>query len=108
LGGGRREKSKDLIEPIWEYHHDIGKSITGGYVYRGKKVPQLSGCYLYADYVSGKQWALKYDEKAQKVIANYALKDQKMPIITYGEDEKGEVYCTDVFGMIYRYEEVKK
>jgi glucose/arabinose dehydrogenase len=102
------EKSKDLIDPIWEYHHDIGKSITGGYVYRGKKVPQLAGCYLYADYVSGKMWALKYDEKAQKVQANYALKDQKMPIITYGEDEKGEVYCTDVFGMIYRFAEVKK
>jgi quinoprotein glucose dehydrogenase len=105
------EKSKDLIDPIWEYHHDIGKSITGGYVYRGKKVPQLTGCYLYADYVSGRQWALKYDEKAQKVVANYALKDpenKKSPIITYGEDEQGEVYCTDVFGMVYRYAEVKK
>jgi glucose/arabinose dehydrogenase len=104
-GSGPRE---DLIDPIWEYHHDIGKSITGGYVYRGQKVPALVGCYLYADYVTGRMWALKYDEKAKKVVANYSLQDNKMPIITYGEDEQGEVYCTDVFGVIYRFAEVKE
>jgi glucose/arabinose dehydrogenase len=99
---------KDAIDPIWEYHHDIGKSITGGNVYRGKKTPALEGCYLYADYVSGKMWALKYDLKAKKVVANYALVDQKIPVITYGEDEQGEVYCTDAFGQIFRFAEVKK
>ncbi|MCA8990276.1 MAG: PQQ-dependent sugar dehydrogenase, partial [Planctomycetaceae bacterium] len=50
-----------MIDPIWEYHHDIGKSITGGNVYRGKDLPELDGMYLYGDYVSGKLWALKYD-----------------------------------------------
>ena len=51
-----------MIEPIWEYHHDVGKSITGGDVYRGKRLPELDGHYLYADYVTDKIWALKYDE----------------------------------------------
>ncbi|MFP6693848.1 MAG: PQQ-dependent sugar dehydrogenase, partial [Pirellulales bacterium] len=50
-GSGPRD---DLIDPIWEYDHKVGKSITGGRVYRGKWIKQLVGAYLYADYVSGK------------------------------------------------------
>lgn len=91
----------DLIEPIWEYHHDVGKSITGGFVYRGKKTPELVGCYLYADYVSGKIWALKYDEQQKKVLANYVLEDQKMPIISFGADAEGEVLISDAFGQLW-------
>ena len=84
--------TKGLIEPIWEYHHDIGKSITGGHVYRGKNVPALEGLYLYADYVSGNVWALRYDEKAKRVTANHTLRQGGFPVYSFGEDEKGEVY----------------
>jgi glucose/arabinose dehydrogenase len=86
----------DLIEPIWEYDHQVGASITGGVVYRGKKIPELVGKYVYADYVTGKIWALKYDEQAKKVISNEAIPSQKMPVISFGEDEQGEVYFTIV------------
>jgi glucose/arabinose dehydrogenase len=87
-----------LIDPIWEYHHDVGKSITGGHVYRGSKLPELTGHYLYADYVSGKIWALKYDEKTKTVVANRSIKydGAPLPIISFGEDEVGEVYFTTV------------
>ena len=81
-----------MIEPIWEYHHDIGKSITGGHVYRGPRLPELEGMYLYADYVSAKIWALKYDESKKRVVANRPIKDRAAPIMSFGEDEKGEVY----------------
>ena len=94
----------DLIEPIWEYHHDIGKSVTGGHVYRGKKLPQLAGCYLHADYVSGKVWALKVDDKFN-VVANYAIQGNVSPIMSFGEDEQGEVYYTTDGGQIYRFRE---
>ncbi len=98
--------SKDMIDPIWEYHHDIGKSITGGGVYRGKALPELEGHYLYADYVSSKIWALKYDETAKRVTANRPIKDPAKPILSFGEDEQGEVYFLTVSAAgkgIYRF-----
>lgn len=93
-----KEKPAEVIDPIWEYDHDIGKSITGGNVYRGKKVPALDGYYLYGDYVSGKLWGLKYDEKKKQVVANrpIAMPEPPLPIISFGEDEPGEVYFTIV------------
>ncbi len=93
----------DLIEPIWEYPHTIGKSITGGLVYRGKKLPALVGKYLYADYVTGKIWALDYDAAAKKVKANYVLGGKNLPVMTFGDDETGEVYYTTPFGHLYRF-----
>jgi glucose/arabinose dehydrogenase len=83
---------KDLIDPIWEYHHDVGKSITGGLVYRGERLPELQGCYLYADYVSARIWALRYDEGQRRVVANRPLRDPNVPVMSFGEDEKGEAY----------------
>jgi glucose/arabinose dehydrogenase len=83
---------KDLIEPIWEYDHEIGKSITGGLVYRGKQIPELNGMYLYADYVATKVWALRYDEKKARVTENHAIKSPGVAVMSFGEDEKGEAY----------------
>jgi glucose/arabinose dehydrogenase len=83
-----------LIEPVLEYHHDVGKSITGGYVYRGKRVPALEGAYLYADYVTGQIWALWYDEANGNVIANRTIRPNGMAVLTFGEDDEGEVYFT--------------
>ena len=86
--------SSSLIEPIWEYDHDTGKSIIGGVVYRGKKFPELVGSYLYADYVTGHLWALKYDEAKKAVVENHKMPSQTplLPIVSFGEDEAGEVY----------------
>jgi len=106
---------KDLIDPIWEYHHDAdGKSITGGLVYRGKSLPDLVGYYVYADYVSGKIWGLKYDEKAKKVVANRPIagpivegKPFNIPCMSIGADEAGELYMGDSFGQLWRFESAK-
>lgn len=100
---GRRgvEKRADFVEPIWEYHHNVGKSITGGHVYRGKKLPELEGMYLYADYVTGLMWALAYDEAAKKVTANRPIHAQPLPVMSFGEDEAGEAYFLVRSGEIY-------
>lgn len=89
--GSKTLGSTTVADPIWEYDHGIGKSITGGFVYRGSKVPALKGKYLYADYVSGKLWALTYNP-ATGDVTNEAIESDKLPVITFGEDEAGEVY----------------
>ncbi len=93
----------DLIEPIWEYHHNIGKSITGGNVYRGKHVPELFGAYLYGDYVSGQVWALSYDRERNQVIANRTIQSKGAPILSFGEDDEGEIYFLTQQGGIYKF-----
>ena len=53
------------LPPILEYAHgtsaDQGDSITGGVVYRGNRLPELAGAYVFGDYVSGNIWMLRYD-----------------------------------------------
>jgi glucose/arabinose dehydrogenase len=80
------------IEPVWEYDHQLGKSITGGYVYRGKRVPELQGRYLYADFVTAKIWALDHDKKSGKASGNYAIESGRLPVLAFGEDANGEIY----------------
>lgn len=97
----------ELIEPIWEYDHEIGKSITGGAVYRGKKVPALVGAYVYSDYVSQKFWALVYDAEKGRVVANRPIATPGIAALSFGEDEEGEIYVlrTSVNGQgIFRLE----
>jgi glucose/arabinose dehydrogenase len=101
----------DLVEPIWEYHHDTGKSITGGLVYRGQRFPELEGAYLYGDYVTGHIWALRYDSDRKRVVANQRiLSRNNVPILSFGEDEQGEAYYMtyNPFGKgIYRFERME-
>lgn len=104
---GNDTKSDSMIDPIWEYHHDVGKSITGGLVYRGQEVPELVGKYVYGDYVTGLLWALEHD--GTKTVANYSLKQKgdKLPIMSFGDDEAGEVYFTTTFGQLYKFKSDK-
>jgi len=101
------EAQPDLIDPIWEYSHEVGKSITGGLVYRGKDVPALVGKYLYADFVSGKMWALDYDAKQKKVVGNHEIEGNILPVMSYGDDADREVYFTTDKGTIHRFQSKK-
>jgi glucose/arabinose dehydrogenase len=82
----------DFLEPIWEYDHDVGKCIIGGYVYCGDRLSELQGYYIYGDYVTAKLWALRYDEAKGRVVANRPIPDRGKAMFSFGEDEKGEVY----------------
>ena len=80
------------IEPVFEYDHRIGKSITGGRVYQSDRVSDLKGKYLYADYVTGKIWALSYDADKGKATRNEQVIPDSIPVVAFGEDQHGEVF----------------
>ncbi|MGI9427275.1 MAG: PQQ-dependent sugar dehydrogenase [Bythopirellula sp.] len=103
VGPGGTGPREDFIEPIWEYGREYGKSITGGHVYRGKQIPELQGAYLYADYVSGHLWALWYEEAQGVVKANRTLRPSGAPVMTFGEDDQGEIYFTSPDGAIMKF-----
>jgi glucose/arabinose dehydrogenase len=99
-----------LLEPVFDYHHSLGKSITGGCIYRGKTAPELVGKYLFADYVSGKVYALTYDDRAEKAIAVQQLQQEEgrtMPVFSFGEDELHEAYIMTTEGVIRRFRSAK-
>jgi glucose/arabinose dehydrogenase len=88
-----------LIDPIWEYNHGLGRSITGGYIYRGSRLPALYGNFLYGDFVSGRIWSLEYDGIG--LTNNTELFDTSLSISSFGVDESGEVYVLSYDGTVY-------
>jgi glucose/arabinose dehydrogenase len=88
----RGSAKTELIEPVVEYSHRDGLSITGGYVYRGTRNPRLVGAYLYADYASRKIWALRYENG--KVTAHREVfgGEGGTYVTSFGEDADRELY----------------
>lgn len=95
--------TQGLQLPIWEYHHPIGNSITGGYVYYGSQTPSLYGAYIYGDFGKGQIWALWID--AAQVPHNYLVLPTTINISSFGLDQKQELYILDLGGKIYKLEE---
>ena len=57
--GQKSEFGDAYINPVFEYSHNDGVSVTGGYVYRGDKYPELKGIYFFADYGYGIIWGAR-------------------------------------------------
>lgn len=90
-----------LFIPVTDYTHaEGGCSVTGGYVYRGAQFPTLDGVYFFGDYCSGFIWALHTTEdgawRPDRVLQS------GLAISSFGEDEAGELYVTDLSGGLYR------
>lgn len=84
------------LPPLVEQPHSEFRSITGGFVYRGTRLPELQGAYIFGDYDTGKVWALKYE--TGKVTKNWQLADTQIRIVAFGEDAAGEIYLLDFIG----------
>lgn len=89
-----------LVLPIAEYGREGGCSVTGGHVYRGSRIRALVGRYLFADYCSGRIWALTEAGGGRWTMAT--LLDSGLSVSSFGEDQDGDLYVVDHRGAIYR------
>lgn len=89
------------ILPVVEYTHSQGCSVTGGYVYRGTKLPSLVARYVFGDYCTGTIWTIP--RTARGPATKSLLMDTSYRISSFGEDESGELYVVDHGGTVYRF-----
>lgn len=111
------------VLPIYAYPHKQGKSVTGGYIYRGCEFPNLNGLYIFGDFMSGRLMALKenrqtgewqYNEicmgAGQTCMFPSLINNYYQYIISFAEDEAGELYfmstgipsATSPTGVVYK------
>ncbi len=83
-------------DPITEYDHSVGNSITGGFVYRGVSNPNLQGYYVFGDFGSGRIWAV-LATAAQGTVAEQ-IDATSLGISSFAQGEDGELYALDYFG----------
>jgi glucose/arabinose dehydrogenase len=91
----------DYRFPIWEYSHSGGNcSISGGYVYRGMRRPELTGEYVYGDYCSRNMWRLNY---GGSTVTNSLINTAASSILALGVDKNNEFYILCSNGKIYEF-----
>ena len=88
------------VKPAAEHHHSEARSLTGGVVYTGQKLPELTGAFIYGDYSTGRVWAIKHD--GTKATFHKELVDTPFAITGFGNDPNGELWVIDHAGMFYR------
>jgi len=99
-------EQEDLIDPIYEYSHREGESITGGYVCLAESIPALNGLYVFGDFVSGRLWAIRLPDDsrpAAKMPEAFTLGRWQILVSTFGRDPSGRIYLAEFGnGAIFR------
>jgi glucose/arabinose dehydrogenase len=101
LNGGSCDQA-GLTPPTFEYDHNQGCSITGGYVYRGAAVPALQGLYLFGDYCSGWVRSFRYQDGAAVELTDWPTLRPGGAITSFGEDAAGELYVLVQGGSVFK------
>lgn len=98
----------EAVFPVHSYPNpDDGRSVTGGYVYRGSGIPAFQGRYFFADFVSARVWSFivlqgeifEFEEHTSDLNAGGISLSN---IASFGEDEAGELYIVSIGGTVYR------
>ncbi|MEO1997940.1 MAG: c-type cytochrome, partial [Planctomycetaceae bacterium] len=90
-----------ILPPAAAHSHIESRSITGGFVYRGRRLPKLSGHYIYGDYVTGKIWSLPHDRPGS---TPRDVADSTLQIIAFGEDAQRELLVVGYDGTLHELE----
>jgi len=82
-----------ILAPTIELPHTIAASVTGGYVYRGKKFPELVGAYIFGDWETRRIWAARFENDRVKEMPEIVKPNVRA--VAFGEDHAGELYYVD-------------
>jgi glucose/arabinose dehydrogenase len=97
--GGSQCGSDELTRPVYEYRHPDGCSVTGGYVYRGEAIPQLSGHYFFSDFCGGFIRSIAPDGS----VFDWTEQTGTVSSVTsFGLDEAGELLLVSADGSVFR------
>jgi hypothetical protein len=94
-----KDLPEGLIDPVAQYDHGEGISITGGFVYRGIQIPELTGKYVFGDFSSGffeADGRLLYADLATGLIQEFIIgiddRNLGLYVKAFGQDADGELY----------------
>jgi glucose/arabinose dehydrogenase len=89
-----------LVMPVTEYSHDHGCSVTGGFVYRGERIPAAQGRYFYGDFCSGTVWSLALRDGRAADVRRHRFRVDALS--SFGLDAAGELYLVSLEGSVFR------
>lgn len=89
-----------FIEPVSEYDHGLGRSVTGGFVYRGSAIANLAGWYVFGDFGSGRLFGIPEDSMVG--VVPEVFQETGLQIVSFGQGSDGELYLLHFGGTIYQ------
>ncbi|HEV2767312.1 MAG TPA: PQQ-dependent sugar dehydrogenase [Acidimicrobiales bacterium] len=96
------EPPPDAVPPVYEYDHDEGFSVTGGFVYRGERIPGLRGAYVFGDLGTARLWALAAEGDGGLGRHDLGVGVEEGTLASFGEDAEGELYVLSLAGPVLR------
>ena len=95
-----RREGQHYTPPVMAYRRKYGVSVTGGYVYRGKRNPSYYGRYIFGDFESKRIWALAQADRRLTMVRQIGESPQR--IASFGVEPDGELLLVGYDGTIYR------
>ena len=93
LNANRKLGPTPVSKPLFDHPHSEARSMTGGVIYRGSRLPELRGASIYGDYATGKIWGAKVE--GRRVVWHKELADSSLSITAIATDSDGELLIAD-------------